>query len=108
VVTFGGCEAPRAYIFDGELTALVTALHKVNHFYQGMLIPWQSHHDILVCIPGLAMSGDDGMDSTLEYILSDACGFLLLYPFMPRLLRPPLPEAWSGRCLCVVGSPLDV
>jgi hypothetical protein len=31
------------------------------------------------------MSGDgDGMDSTLEYILSDACGFLLLCPFMPR------------------------
>jgi hypothetical protein len=55
----------------------------VNHFYQGKLIPWQSHYDICACIPGLAMSGGDGMDSTLEYILSDAHGLLRLCPFMP-------------------------
>jgi len=29
------------------------------------------------------MSGGDGIDSTLGYILSDVCGFLLLHPFMP-------------------------
>jgi hypothetical protein len=29
------------------------------------------------------MSGGDGIDSTLEYILSDACEFLLLHPFVP-------------------------
>jgi hypothetical protein len=29
------------------------------------------------------MSGGDGIDSTLEYILSDACGFVLILPFMP-------------------------
>jgi hypothetical protein len=28
------------------------------------------------------MSGGDEMYSTLEYILSDACGFLLLCPFV--------------------------
>jgi hypothetical protein len=37
------------------------------------------------------------MDSTLEYMLSNARGFLLLHP--------PLPEAWSGRCLSAAGSP---
>jgi hypothetical protein len=47
-----------------------------------MLIRWQSYHDPEVCIPGIAMSGGDGMDSTLEYILSDVHGFLLLCPFM--------------------------
>jgi hypothetical protein len=57
----------------------------VNCFYRVMLIPWQCRHDSYVCIPSIAMSGDgDGMDSTLEYILSDVCGFLLLCPFMPR------------------------
>jgi hypothetical protein len=29
------------------------------------------------------MSGGDGMDSLLEYILTDVLGFLLLHPFMP-------------------------
>jgi hypothetical protein len=29
------------------------------------------------------MSSGDGMDSTLKYILSDVCGFLLLHPFVP-------------------------
>jgi hypothetical protein len=28
------------------------------------------------------MLGGDGMDSTLEYMLSDTHGFLLLHPFM--------------------------
>jgi hypothetical protein len=55
----------------------------VNCFYQVMLIPWQSHRDPSACIPGIAMLGSDGMDSTLEYILSDARGFLLLRPFVP-------------------------
>jgi hypothetical protein len=31
----------------------------------------------------LAMLGSDGMDSTLEYTLSDMHGFLLLRPFVP-------------------------
>jgi hypothetical protein len=33
------------------------------------------------------MSDDNGMASTLEYILSDVCGFLLLRPFMSGLER---------------------
>jgi hypothetical protein len=46
------------------------------------------------------------MDSTLEYILSDERGFLWLHTSLHvRRLRPPLPEAWSGQCLSVVGSP---
>jgi hypothetical protein len=33
----------------------------------------QSHHGVWACIPGLAAtSGGDGMDSALEYMLSDA------------------------------------
>jgi hypothetical protein len=55
----------------------------VNHFYQVMLIPWKSHHDPKLCIPGIAISGSDGMDSLLEYILSDERGFLQLCPFVP-------------------------
>jgi hypothetical protein len=35
----------------------------------------QSYHGIWACVPGLATtSGGDGMDSALEYMLSDACG----------------------------------
>jgi hypothetical protein len=56
----------------------------VKNFYQVMIIPWQSQHNPYACILGIAMSGGDGMDSTLKYILSDATGFLLLHPFMPR------------------------
>jgi hypothetical protein len=38
----------------------------------------------LVCIPSLAaMSDDNEMDSTLEYILSDVRGLLWLCPFVP-------------------------
>jgi hypothetical protein len=60
-----------------------------------MLIPWQSHRDPKACIPGIAMSGGDGMDSTLEYVLSDAHEFLLLRPFMPATedCRFPRPRA---------------
>jgi hypothetical protein len=57
------------------------------------------------------MSGDDGMDSTLEYILSDTCGFLLLHPFVsgdvyplwgaPRHVWPrarvSTPDHWERR-----------
>jgi hypothetical protein len=36
-----------------------------------------------VCTPSLAAtSGSNGMDSALEYILSDARGFLWLHPFI--------------------------
>jgi hypothetical protein len=55
----------------------------VNHFYQAMLIPWQSHHDPVACTPGIAMPSGDGMDFTVEYILSDVHGFLRLRPFVP-------------------------
>jgi hypothetical protein len=55
----------------------------IHLFYQVMLIPWQSHHDPSACTPSIAMSGGDGMDSTLEYILSNERGFLLLCPFLP-------------------------
>jgi hypothetical protein len=49
-----------------------------------MLIPWQSHHNIDVCTPGLDATLDsDGIDSTLEYILLDVREFLQLRPFMP-------------------------
>jgi hypothetical protein len=56
----------------------------VNYFYQVMLIPWQSHHDPYACIPDIAMSDGDVMDSTLEYILSDAREFLLLHSFVSQ------------------------
>jgi hypothetical protein len=61
--------------------ALIPVLQNITHsksFLRGDAYPWQSHH-----VPSLAMSGGDGMDSTLEYILTDMHGFLLLRPFMP-------------------------
>jgi hypothetical protein len=45
----------------------------VNCFYEVVLIPWLGHHDILACTPGLVMSGSDGMNSLLEYILTNIC-----------------------------------
>jgi hypothetical protein len=44
------------------------------------------------------MSGGDGMDSTLNYILSDMRVFILLGPFVPRakvhrFLRPEVGDA---------------
>jgi hypothetical protein len=48
-----------------------------------MLIPWQSHDGIYACSPGLAMLGDDGMDSILVCALSGVRGFLLLCPIVP-------------------------
>jgi hypothetical protein len=65
-----------------------------------MLIPWQSHHNIWLCTPGLAAtSSGDGIDFTLEYILSDVLGFLQLHPFVPgrRFLRPRAGNAYSLR-----------
>jgi hypothetical protein len=56
----------------------------VNDFYQAVLIPWWHNDDILACSPGLAMSGGDGMDFVLEYVMSGTRGFLLLGPIMPR------------------------
>jgi hypothetical protein len=50
------------------------------------------------------MPGGDEMDSTLDYIMSDVHGFLLLHPFMQGLSLP-LPEAQSDRCLSAPGSP---
>jgi hypothetical protein len=52
------------------------------------------------------MSGDDVMDSLLEYILTDVCGFLLLHPFMPYV-RPTLLETQRERCLSVRWKPPD-
>jgi hypothetical protein len=45
------------------------------------------------------MSGSDGMDYVLEYILSDALGFLRLHPLVPgayghRFLRPEAGNAY--------------
>jgi hypothetical protein len=37
----------------------------------------------LPSVPGIAMLDGGGIDSTLEYILSDVCEFLLLHPFVP-------------------------
>jgi hypothetical protein len=64
-----------------------------------MLIPWQSHDDIYVCSPDLAMSGVDEMDSIPECVLSATRGFLLLRPVMPgasdqRYLRPEAGDAY--------------
>jgi hypothetical protein len=40
-----------------------------------MLILPQRHRGIQACIPSLAtMSGGDGMDSVLEYMLPNVCG----------------------------------
>jgi hypothetical protein len=46
------------------------------------------------------MSGGDGMDSTLEYILSDACGFLLLCPFVPGDQGRCSPRPGVGDAFC--------
>jgi hypothetical protein len=49
-----------------------------------MLILCQSHHGIEACILGLATtSGGDGMNSTLEYMLSSACGLQWPHPIVP-------------------------
>jgi hypothetical protein len=49
-----------------------------------MLIPWQSHHGAKACTPSVAAApGSDGMDSVLEYILSDPRELLRLHPFVP-------------------------
>jgi hypothetical protein len=48
------------------------------------------------------MSGSDEMDSLLECILLDACGFLMLRPFMP-CIRLMLLETQSGWCFSVRG-----
>jgi hypothetical protein len=52
------------------------------------------------------VSGGDGMDSLLEYVLTVACWFLSLRPFMPYV-RPMLLETWSEWCLSVHGKPSD-
>jgi hypothetical protein len=44
------------------------------------------------------------MDSLLEYILIDACEFLLLHPFMP-CVRLMLLETQSRWCLSARGKP---
>jgi hypothetical protein len=79
-------------------------LHVVNHFYQGMLIPWQSHHGILACISHTAALGGDGIDLVLEYILSDACGLLRLRPFMPDSYGRRFPRPRVGNAYPFVGS----
>jgi hypothetical protein len=50
------------------------------------------------------VSGGDGMDSLLEYILTDARGFLSLRPFM-SCVRPMLLVTRSGWCLSVRRKP---
>jgi hypothetical protein len=49
-----------------------------------MFILCQSHQGIYAYIPGLAtMSGGDGMDLALEYMLSGAHWLLQLRPIIP-------------------------
>jgi hypothetical protein len=50
------------------------------------------------------VSGGDGMDSLLEYMLTDVCGFQSLRPFM-SYVRLMLLETWSRRCLLIHGKP---
>jgi hypothetical protein len=74
----------------------------IKRFYQGKLIPWQGHHDIYACTPSLAMVGGDGMDLTLEDILSGAHGFLQQHPFVPGakvryVLRPRVGNVYPLR-----------
>jgi hypothetical protein len=45
------------------------------------------------------------MDFLLEYIPTDAHGFLLLCPFMP-CVRPTLLKTRRGRCLSIRGKSL--
>jgi hypothetical protein len=66
---FSGVQSPQTWIFDVVLIVWVPALSNllrgVNHFYQGMLIPCQSHHDAYACIPSRATaSGGDGTFSS--------------------------------------------
>jgi hypothetical protein len=58
-------------------------LHWLSCLYQGIFLPQQSHHGAQACILGVAAtSSGDGMDTTVEYILFNACGLLRLCPFM--------------------------
>jgi hypothetical protein len=50
------------------------------------------------------MSGGDGNDSTLKYILSDAHGFLQLCPFIPGALGRRLLSPGVGNSYPFVGS----
>jgi hypothetical protein len=55
-----------------------------SSFIRGTLILYQSHHGVYACILGLAtMSGGDGMDSTLKYMLSGVHELMWPHPVVP-------------------------
>jgi hypothetical protein len=59
----------------------------------------------MACIPGLgAVSGSDGMDLVLEYILLDACGLLRLHPFVPGSYGRCFPRPGVGNAYPFVGN----
>jgi hypothetical protein len=51
------------------------------------------------------MLGGDGMDSTLEYILLDACEFLLLRPFVPDAYDRRFPGPGASDVYPLRGTP---
>jgi hypothetical protein len=50
------------------------------------------------------MSGGDGKDSTLEYPMLDARGFLLLRPFVPGALAYRFPRPRAGDAYPLWGA----
>jgi hypothetical protein len=78
----------RGRCFGGVLTIWVPVLPNLTgsklFFYRGMLILCQSHHVNWACTHGIAtMSGGDGMDLALKYVLSCTRGLLWPCPIVP-------------------------
>jgi hypothetical protein len=78
-----GCEAPRAWILGGILTAWVPMLPNLT--WSKSFLPEDAYplSEPSWCLGMYPWSSGDGMDSALEYMLSGACGFLWLRPIMP-------------------------
>jgi hypothetical protein len=91
-----GCEAPRAWIFSGELTIRVPALP--IHTWDKLFLPGDIY-------PMVEPSWHLGVHSALEYILSDVYGFLQLRLFMPSTQgnHSMRPQGW--QCLSIAVSP---
>jgi hypothetical protein len=101
----GGCKAPGLRYLMGVLTvwvpALLNLLHGVNHFYQGILIPCQSHHGAYACIPSRAVvSGGDVTDSNNWVHVVRHVWAPIATSCRARWLSPPPLEA-PGRAMLI-------
>jgi hypothetical protein len=57
------------------------------------MVESSSHLGVYSCLA--VVSGGDGMDSVLEYILSDVRGLLRLRPFVPDSLGQHFVRSWG-------------